>query len=332
MGGERGVPHRRDAGLAIGLVVLDHQQQVDRLARDGAGGMVLGIAEDIVHHHRIGHGRIDRAQAVLAVEALGHPFLAQANRFFAQVLGPEPVARLEHGVERVEALGPVPADMGGLAVELGRLADEQLVHQDTLGVPRLGLERAEHQQRHDHGARPVAHLGQVDREPPGREHQLGRDRRHRVPRSGAIERKLDAGEDVASLGPARGMDRGAGTGHVRRVDIVADHLQRIVGLDRGADVEIAVLVERPAMVLVRLAAAQVAADLALQLGIHRLAQIVAEQHVFGGDRGIGFQLEHPVAIVLLGVEQGGGGAADGGFHGSAQLFGGNGIGQHGGSP
>ena len=36
MTGQRGVPHRRDAGLAIGLVLADHQQPVEPPARDRA--------------------------------------------------------------------------------------------------------------------------------------------------------------------------------------------------------------------------------------------------------------------------------------------------------
>ena len=33
---QRGVPHRREAGLAVGLVLVDHQQLLHRLRGDGA--------------------------------------------------------------------------------------------------------------------------------------------------------------------------------------------------------------------------------------------------------------------------------------------------------
>ena len=51
---------------------------------------------------------------------------------------------------------------------------------------------------------------------------------------------------------------------MRRVDVVADHLQREIGLDAGADVERAVVEERPAAV-VALDAAEIDGDLALEL-------------------------------------------------------------------
>ena len=91
------------------------------------------------------------------------------------------------------------------------------------------------------------------------------------------------------------QQRLAGADHVRRVDVVADHLQREIGLHRRADVEGAAVEQRPAAVLA-LDAAQVDADLALQLQVVRLAEIVAQQHVFGRDGGVGLQLEHPVAV------------------------------------
>src|SRR6185312_2140633 len=48
-------------------------------------------------------------------------------------------------------------------------------------------------------------------------------------------------------------------------------------------------------------------------GIERLAEIVPQQHVFGRDRGIGLELEQPVAVAVLTGEQRIGGARDGGL-------------------
>ena len=56
-------------------------------------------------------------------------------------------------------------------------------------------------------------------------------------------------------------------------------------------------------------AAQVDADLALQLEVRRLGEVVHHQHVFGRDRGVGFELEHPMPVrLLLGEERVGRGA------------------------
>ena len=50
---------------------------------------------------------------------------------------------------------------------------------------------------------------------------------------------------------------------------------------------------------VALDAAQIDGDLALELGVDRLAEIVPQQHVFGRNGGVGLELEHPMAVGLL---------------------------------
>src|SRR5580693_10123454 len=46
-------------------------------------------------------------------------------------------------------------------------------------------------------------------------------------------------------------------------------------------------------------AAQIDRDLLLEPGIDRLAETMPQQHVFGGNGGVGFELEHPMAFGLL---------------------------------
>jgi hypothetical protein len=48
--------------------------------------------------------------------------------------------------------------------------------------------------------------------------------------------------------------------------------------------------------MLALDAAQVARDLGLEREVLRFAAEMAEQHVFGGDGGVGFELETPVAV------------------------------------
>ena len=90
--------------------------------------------------------------------------------------------------------------------------------------------------------------------------------------------------------------------HVRRVGIVADHLEREIGLDARADVERAGVDERPAA-MVALDAPQIDGDQALELEIGLLAAEMAEQHVFGRDGRVGLELEAPVAVLALRGEQ-----------------------------
>ena len=117
------------------------------------------------------------------------------------------------------------------------------------GLRAVGRKRHQHQQRHDHRARPVRHLGQVEREPQRQVHDLQRHHRHGAPRHLAEQGELSPGEDVGALGPAGLEDRGAGAGHVRGVRVVADRLQRVIRLHAGRQVEGAIVEQRPAAVL-----------------------------------------------------------------------------------
>ena len=112
--GQRGVPDRRDAGLAIGLVVLDHQQLVDRPPRDGAVGMVVRIAERVVHHHAVGHRRIDRAEPVFAVQPLLDEVDRGLDRALARRLRKQRLGRAQHNIDAAEEQEPRPFLVTGL--------------------------------------------------------------------------------------------------------------------------------------------------------------------------------------------------------------------------
>src|SRR5580700_6159397 len=87
-----------------------------------------------------------------------------------------------------------------------------------------------------------------------------------------------------------------------RVDVVADHLQPVIGFDAGADVEDAAVKQRPAPVRA-LDTTQIGADLALERAVLRLAKVMLEEDIFGRDGGVGFELEHPVAVGPLHRQQ-----------------------------
>src|SRR5262245_1910484 len=62
--------------------------------------------------------------------------------------------------------------------------------------------------------------------------------------------------------------------------------------------------------MLALRAAQIDGDFPLQLRVGRDAEIMLEQHVFGWDRRVGFELEHPMPVRLLAREQRVGGGFD----------------------
>jgi hypothetical protein len=164
---------------------------------------------------------------------------------------------------------------------------EQLVDGDATRIDRFRLERLQHQQRHDHGARPVRDLVDVEGKPLRQQHDLDRHHRHALPRHHAIKRKQRAGEHVRFDAAAARQDRLARAPHVRRVDVVADHLEREVGLHAGAHVELARVKQRPAAMRT-LDAAQIDADLALQL--QRGIEFVPRRRRQSINRGIAHHL------------------------------------------
>src|SRR5215467_611927 len=105
----------------------------------------------------------------------------------------------------------------------------------------------------------------------------------------------------ARAGPPR-ADRLAGAAHVVGVGRIADQLERVIGLHARAHVEGALVEQRPAAMRA-LHAAQVDRDLALELGVDRLGEKVTHQDVFGRDGAVGLELEDPMTIRLLAVEQ-----------------------------
>ena len=109
--------------------------------------------------------------------------------------------------------------------------------------------------------------------------------------------------------PPCGEDRAAGALHVRGFGRIADHLQREIRLDARADVQRAVGEQRPAAVIA-LDTAQIARDLLFEFEIGRFAEVMHEQHVFGGNRGVGFEFVEPVAVGVLRGEQRVGGLRD----------------------
>src|SRR6185295_1484160 len=99
MTSEPGVPDRRYARLAIALTLVHHQQLLDRRPRDSALRMMLRIAQRVEHHHAVRHRRKDRAETVIAVEALTDPCLCALDRASPRSLRKERLERMQQGIE-----------------------------------------------------------------------------------------------------------------------------------------------------------------------------------------------------------------------------------------
>ncbi len=318
---ERGVPDRRQTRLAICFVILDDEQLVDRLASNRAIRVIGGITEHVVHHHRVRHGRENRAEPVFAVQAFIDEGHRLAHRALARGFREQAVDRAQQHVHAAEEAEPAGMLMRRPIARAGvdRRAAEQLVDAHAARVARDRPLRVEHEQRHDHGTRPVRHLREMERKPHGQQHDLDGHHGHRAPRHHAEQREQNPREHIHGFGAAVGENRLACADHVLGVRRVADHLQREVRLDTRADVERAVGKERPAAVG-QLDAAQISADLLLQFQVWRFAEIVDQQHVFGGNRRVGFEFVDPVAVRLLRRENRVSCARDGGVERGSGRF------------
>ena len=71
MAGERRIPHRRQAGLAIGALAVERRAACGSPPPRSRSSDGRRIAEAIEHHQRVRHRREDAAEPVLAVEPLG---------------------------------------------------------------------------------------------------------------------------------------------------------------------------------------------------------------------------------------------------------------------
>ena len=207
--------------------------------------------------------------------------------------------RPQHDVQPAEQGKPAPALVRRLRRHADRMRclDEQFVDADSAGIPGARFQRRQHHQRHDGGARPIGNLVEMERRPHRQQHDLDRQHRHAAPGQHPEHRQHEAGEDVAVNGPAARADRLARPHHVRRLDGIADHLQREIGLHAGAHLEFAVMHQRPAA-MGALHPAQVIGDLGFESGIDGLAEIVAQQHILRRNGAIGLQFEHPVSVAL----------------------------------
>ena len=209
--------------------------------------MVGRVAERVEHQHRVRHRRIDRAEAVLAIEALGYESRSGVDRAAAQRRRKKRVRALEQPVDRAEELHRRPRLMRArrpLAHGLRRRR-EQLPDRDAARIGGARLQGLQHEERDHHRARPIGDLVEMERKPARQQHDLDRHGRNAAPGDGAVERQKEAGEDIAPRRAAMGEDGFARAAHMRRVGIVADHLEGEIGLDAGADIERAV-VERAA--------------------------------------------------------------------------------------
>jgi hypothetical protein len=137
----------------------------------------------------------------------------------------------------------------------------------------------------------------VKRKPAREKHDLDRHDGNRAPGNFAEQSQCDADEDARPPGAATRQDRRPRLLHVRSVGRVSSSLQCEIGDDRGAQIELTAMEQRPPAARA-LAFAKIGREAPLQVGLDG-PEIVLQQDEGGRHRGVGFQFEHPVAVVAL---------------------------------
>ncbi len=264
--------------------------------------MVLGIPDYRQHLVSVDHGGKDTAEPVLAVESLDDEIRRGADRAPANERRHQ---RLDQAAGAIQPeKHPVEQGSGRKVISLLlRRGDEQLQNIRSARVGRFRLQAAQNEQRHHDRARPVRHLANVKRKPARKQHDFHRNKRHGPPRNLSKKRQRDAGEHVGAGGAAAFQNGLARTLHVRRFRVVPGELERVINLDRAAQIHRAAVIERPTAVAT-LVSPEVNSQLLLKRKIH-LVHEVHHQDVFGGDRAVRLELIAPVAVrVLLALEGG----------------------------
>ena len=184
---------------------------------------------------------------------------------------------------------------------LPRRLQPQVIEPFVVGRAAVGEREhramVEHDEERDHrAARPAREPVDVDRAPAGEEDELGRQRRHRVPREQAEEGQVDAREDADARDPAQIADALRRPAQPPVLERQAQEPQRQVALDRGGDVAGEALADPPAPVA-PLPGEEVAGD-----GFPPVGEIEAErvpqEDVLRCDGGVRLELGAPVVAAL----------------------------------
>ena len=145
MTGERSVPHRRQARLAIALLAVDDDELAERRGGGDPVGVIRRVAEAIEHHQRVGDCRENATEPILAVEPLCNESDRLVDRASASLGGEHRLAKPHQAVEQGEGVAGHRRcrRRDPVADGLGRL-DKQLGDPDAVRVARLGAQRHQH--------------------------------------------------------------------------------------------------------------------------------------------------------------------------------------------
>jgi len=188
--------------------------------------------------------------------------------------------------EFVQTVEPEKEIAEGDAFRIGLESQVALMHAfgikfiqiDTVIDFVRGLVVVDDGQRHEHRARPVAHLPEIDVKPFADQQHFARNRRDIFPREQAEEREIQLGKRVHARHAAEMQRHFARLQHARVGRRHARELEGEIRLDGGVDFRRAAVIDVPAAVR-QLHREDVVDGLALPFRVHAVVPVVIGHHV-----------------------------------------------------
>ncbi len=245
------VPDRREARLDAHVILRFVFELLQFVCGADHLRMVIGITQRLQRNERIEHRRKNRGESVAAFKAFQHPLLGLFER------GPAERMDFMFGKPFRQLVQPIQPQEKIAERNLFRVGRErEVAFVNAFGIKlvqihvhRAGrLEMVDDGQRHEHGARPVAHVPEIDVKPFADEQHLARNRRDVFPREQADEREIKFGKRVHPRHAAEMQRHFARLEHPRIGHRHAGELEREIRLDGGVHLRRAVLVNVPAAV------------------------------------------------------------------------------------
>ena len=146
------IPDRRDARLAIGFVVLDHQKSLDGFSGNFPVGMIFCIPKVIQRLIGVDHGREDSPEAIDAIQALDEPVAGLEGRLCPELFRNETLKAKSDALQPKDHLAERRLDVGEVITLKFRFNGKEFADVGALGVPCRDFVAAEDKERHHDSA------------------------------------------------------------------------------------------------------------------------------------------------------------------------------------
>ena len=262
--------------------------------------VILRVAQSVECHEAVEHRRKNRRESIATLaHTLGHPLLGPLQRILAEGMDGDAIVDFQERIAPQKKVPPGPEALVFFQGEVGILHPGGIEFMQVQGGGKRarGPVVVQDRQRGNDRAAPRGHFVEVEKEPAGKEKNLGRDGGDIVPWELAEKGEVEATVGIDLRDAAETEDIRPGVSHPGGVWRVASELQREVGFHRSIDLTRATDENIPAAIS-RLPTTDVVGAFGLENLVHRAPPIHVEDGV-RTERGIHQQLTFPMAVLFL---------------------------------